>query len=170
MATFFQACPRVILSSKHLQGSKVQTADKSISVILTDVPAAVKGQRAWGHLEAGGPLQPEAGPPGRHPASGTSLPAGPDPSIRPQHSSHPCRFISIFIYFSHSISLSFCLCVPLPLFLSVSSVRTHCFSPSLPPYISPTLFLCMEQSNVCITQQRCERNQTLLSSPTSSES
>ena len=54
--------------------------DKSNLVILTDVTAAVKGQRAWGHLEAGRPhCRSQLGPEGDwHPASGIQLPAGPD--------------------------------------------------------------------------------------------
>ena len=133
MATFFQDRPRAILSSKHLQGSKVQTADKSISVILTDVPAAVKGQRARGHLEAGGPLQPQAGPPGRHPASGTSLPAGPDPSIRPQHSSHLIHAASFLYLFIFPILFpSFSVCPSSSLSVCFFHVLSHCFSPSPP--------------------------------------
>lgn len=58
----------------------MQCTDKSNLVILTDVTAAVKGQRAWGHLEAGRPhCRSQLGPEGDwHPASGIQLPAGPD--------------------------------------------------------------------------------------------
>lgn len=124
MASFFQTCPRDILRSKHLHGSKVQTADKSSSVILTDVPAAVKGKEPSGGKSA--TLQPGAGPPGRHSTSGTSLPAGPDPLHQTTGQLFPLIHTASFPFPSDSIALLLSLSVSL--FRSLSRVLLHCLS------------------------------------------
>lgn len=75
----------------------MQYTDKSNLVILTAVTAAVKGQRAWGHLEAGRlHCRFEPKPEGDwHPALGNQLPAGPDLS-------RPALFL-IYSIFSLSV-------------------------------------------------------------------
>lgn len=79
----------------------MQCRDKSNLVILTDVTAAVKGQRARGHLDAGRPhCRSEPTPRGDwHPASGNQLPAGPDLFRPPLFS----------VFFSPSFTMDVCI-------------------------------------------------------------